>query len=159
MKIGELAQRTGLAASRIRYYERIGLFRMVRRQSNGYRSYPPEAVTVLDMITRAQGAGFSLDELRTLLPPDLSQWDHASLLAALYKKVGEIEALQAQLADSKAQLLKVLAEVEAKPEDIDCATNARRVISRMGLGGDDKPISGENEGDAETGGNDYSPSC
>ena len=39
MKIGELAGRTGLAASRIRFYERIGLLKAVERQANGYRSY------------------------------------------------------------------------------------------------------------------------
>jgi len=32
MKIGELAQRTGLAASRIRFYESIGLLKLVERQ-------------------------------------------------------------------------------------------------------------------------------
>ncbi len=44
MKIGELAERTGLATSRIRFYERIGLLKAARRQANGYRSYPDDAV-------------------------------------------------------------------------------------------------------------------
>lgn len=39
MKIGELARRTGLAASRIRFYEEAGLL-VVQRQANGYRDYP-----------------------------------------------------------------------------------------------------------------------
>ena len=62
MKIGELAQRTGLAASRIRFYESIGLLKLVQRQANGYRSYPEEAVLVLNLITTAQQAGFSADD-------------------------------------------------------------------------------------------------
>ena len=73
MKIGELAALTGLNPSRIRFYESIGLLKMVERQANGYRRYPPEAVLVLNLITTAQKAGFSLDELRGLLPDDLSQ--------------------------------------------------------------------------------------
>ena len=104
MKIGELAGRTGLTPSRIRFYERIGLLKTVRRQANGYRTYPPEAVDMLMLITTAQQAGFSLQELRALLPADLTSWDHGALLEALHQKVREIEAIQERLAASKARL-------------------------------------------------------
>lgn len=53
IKIGELAQRTGLATSRIRFYESIGLLKLVGRQANGYRSYPEQAVLVLKLINTA----------------------------------------------------------------------------------------------------------
>lgn len=134
MKIGELAELTGLAPSRIRFYERIGLLKTVRRKANGYRTYPPEAVTMLKLITTAQQAGFSLDELTSLLPADLADWDHGSLLTTLHQKIRDIDEIQERLAQSKAQLLEVLAEVEAKPEDMDCATNAKRVLSQFGMG-------------------------
>lgn len=134
MKIGELAERTGLASSRIRFYERIGLLQLVEREPNGYRSYPPEAVLVLHLIAAAQQAGFSLDELRTLLPPDLAQWQRGALLDALRRKLQDIETLQARLAQSRAQLVAVMAEIEAKPQDVDCATNARKMLSRLPLG-------------------------
>ncbi|MCY1274934.1 Cu(I)-responsive transcriptional regulator [compost metagenome] len=134
MKIGELAERTGLAPSRIRFYESIGLLKTVERQANGYRTYPQEAVLVLNLIATAQKAGFSLDELRTLLPADLTQWEHGALLDTLRSKVRDIEALEARLAESKGHLLALIGEIEAKPDDIDCATNARRVLSRMQLG-------------------------
>ncbi|MDP9941027.1 MerR family transcriptional regulator [Ectopseudomonas alcaliphila] len=134
MKIGELAQRTGLAASRIRFYESIGLLKLVQRQANGYRSYPEEAVLVLNLITTAQQAGFSLDELRTLLPQDLAQWEHGKLLDTLQAKVKDIESLQQRLAQSKAHLLALIDEIESKPDDIDCTTNAKRVLSKMNLG-------------------------
>jgi DNA-binding transcriptional MerR regulator len=134
MKIGELAQRTGLAASRIRFYESIGLLKLVERQANGYRSYPEQAVMVLNLITTAQQAGFSLDELRTLLPQDLSQWQHGKLLDTLQAKVKDIEALEQRLTQSKTHLLALIDEIESKPDDLDCAANARRVLSKMNLG-------------------------
>lgn len=133
MLIGELADRTGLAPSRIRFYERIGLLKTVKRQPNGYRRYPPEALMVLNLITTAQQAGFSLDELRTLLPADLADWDHGSLLKVLQQKILDIEEMQEKLVQSKAQLQQVLTEIEAKPDDMDCATNAKRVLSQFGL--------------------------
>ncbi len=133
MKIGELAQRTGLAPSRIRFYERIGLLKAVERQANGYRRYPEEAMAMLKLITAGQQAGFSLDELRALLPGDLAQWEHDALLDALHRKIGDIEALQAKLARSKARLVELLAQVEAKPRDVDCTTHAKHVLSGMQL--------------------------
>lgn len=48
MKIGELAKRSGLTASRIRFYEAAGLITAVERQSNGYRDYSPDAVWMLE---------------------------------------------------------------------------------------------------------------
>jgi DNA-binding transcriptional MerR regulator len=140
MKIGELAQRTGLAASRIRFYESIGLLKLVERQANGYRSYPEQAVLVLNLITTAQQAGFSLDELRTLLPQDLAQWEHGKLLDTLQAKVKDIEALEQRLAQSKTHLLALIDEIESKPDDIDCATNAKRVLSKMNLGEPSDPL-------------------
>ncbi|MFT3803956.1 MAG: MerR family transcriptional regulator [Burkholderiaceae bacterium] len=133
MRIGELAQRTGLAPSRIRFYERIGLLKAAARQANGYRSYPDDAVLALRLIATGQSAGFSLDELRALLPGDLAQWEHDTLLDTLRRKVEEIEVLQARLARSKAQLIELLAQIEAKPPHMDCAANARRVLSEMKL--------------------------
>ena len=131
MNIGELAKRTGLTSSRIRFYERAGLLQTVDRRANGYRTYPPEAVLVLDLITTAQQAGFSLDEIRKLLPPGLDQWDHAALADALRRKLADLETMEKRLLQSKAQLAALLADIEAKPGDMDCAANARRVLTQV----------------------------
>ena len=58
MLIGELARRSGLNASRIRFYETKGLISVTRR-ANGYRAYSAEALVVLNIITGAQDAGFT----------------------------------------------------------------------------------------------------
>ena len=50
----------------IRFYEKIGLLKLVDRRPNGYRTYPQEAVVMLELINSAQQAGFSLDEIRAL---------------------------------------------------------------------------------------------
>ncbi len=131
MKIGELASRTGLAASRIRFYEASGLI-SAQRQANGYRRYPEQAVQTLGIISCAQQAGFSLDEIRRLLPQGDSQdLAHAELLASLQRKVGEIEAMQQRLAQNKAQLLSIIASIESKPEGMPCAENAERVMAQL----------------------------
>ncbi len=72
MKIGELAGRSGLAPSRIRFYEASGLI-SAQRQANGYRRYTEQALQTLSIISCAQHAGFSLEEIRRLLPQDHTQ--------------------------------------------------------------------------------------
>ncbi|MBX9332205.1 MerR family DNA-binding transcriptional regulator, partial [Serratia marcescens] len=50
MKIGELAQRAGVAASAIRYYEQLGLLPKPVRGVNGYRVYSDSALERLHLI-------------------------------------------------------------------------------------------------------------
>ena len=83
MKIGELAERTGLAPSKIRFYEARGLIAPVQRQANGYREYLPQSVQLLEIIVTAQAGGFSLDEIRHLLPTaGMEKWNREKLIAS-----------------------------------------------------------------------------
>lgn len=131
MNIGELAKRTGLTASRIRFYESAGLLRTVARRPNGYRSYPPETISALELITTAQQVGFSLEEIRVLLPDDARAWDRDALLQALRRKVTEIESLENRLAYSKTQLLGLMRDVQMRPDGRDRVADAQRVLSRV----------------------------
>ena len=133
MKIGELAEQTGLAPSRIRFYERIGLLKPALRQANGYRSYPADAVMALKLIATGQQAGFSLDELRALLPKNLVEWEHDALLDTLQRKIADIELMQERLSESKLQLQTLVAQIKDKPQDMDCATNAKRVLAGLSI--------------------------
>jgi len=131
MKIGELAKLSGLTASRIRFYESSGLIKSVDRRANGYRDYGPEAVWILVIITGAQNAGFSLEEIRNLLPVSSDAWRHDELLESLKRKVYEIEVLQKRLEQNKAQLLVVIEGIETKPEGLRCSENTQRLLNRL----------------------------
>ena len=85
----------------------------------------------LQLISTAQDAGFALDELRVLLPGDMTTWNHGELLAALREKLQSIEALQKRLEQGRSQLTAVIAKIVAKPEDMACADNARLVLSDL----------------------------
>ena len=131
MKIGQLAERSGLPPSRIRFYEASGLLN-AQRQANGYRSYPEQALQTLGIISCAQQAGFSLEEIRRLLPQADSQGvGHDELLASLQRKVSEIERMQQRLEHNKAQLLTIIASIANKPEGMLCTENAERVLATL----------------------------
>lgn len=131
MKIGELAKRSGLTASRIRFYESAGLLQTVDRQANGYRAYPAASLMVLEIIAHAQRAGFSLDEIRSLLPSAQVATDHGKLVAALEQKIADIEALEKRLSQNKSQLSALIEDIRHRPQGLDCASHTERLLGRM----------------------------
>ena len=135
MKIGELAKQSGLTPATIRFYESKGLITAVDRKANGYREYPTEALAVLSIISNAQQTGFTLDEIKQVMPGNLLQWKHDELISALTKKIADIESMQLRLAKSKSQLKKLIVMIESKPDGLACDDNALRVMQSMGIPG------------------------
>ena len=64
--IGELAQRTGVAPSALRFYESLGLIRSERTQGN-QRRFQRQMVRRVSVIRAAQRCGLSLDEITAAL--------------------------------------------------------------------------------------------
>jgi MerR family redox-sensitive transcriptional activator SoxR len=62
LKIGEVAARSGVAPSALRYYEQRGLITAVRTDS-GHRSYPRDVLRRVAFIVFAQRIGLTLDEI------------------------------------------------------------------------------------------------
>ena len=62
--IREVAQRTGLTASTLRYYEREGLLCDVARNGGGRRVYGEEAMDWLGIITCLKNTGMPIHEIR-----------------------------------------------------------------------------------------------
>ncbi|MDD4906618.1 MAG: MerR family DNA-binding protein [Methylobacter tundripaludum] len=70
LTIGNLAKRAEVTIETIRYYQRIGLLDEPGKPFTGYRHYPPNAITRIRFIKRAQQAGFTLKEIAQLLSLD-----------------------------------------------------------------------------------------
>lgn len=66
MNVGDVANRSGLPAKTIRYYEDIGLVKPLR-SANGYRSFRDRDVHKLAFLGRARAPGFSIEDCRNLL--------------------------------------------------------------------------------------------
>ena len=64
--IGELARRTGVATSALRYYERIGLLPPAERVGQR-RHYPPSVAERVALIRLYNDAGFTLAEIGRML--------------------------------------------------------------------------------------------
>ena len=66
MNIKDVANRAGLPAKTIRYYEEIGLITPLR-QANGYRAFRDSDLHKLAFIGRARSLGFTIEDCRALL--------------------------------------------------------------------------------------------
>ncbi|MFV2038025.1 MAG: Cu(I)-responsive transcriptional regulator [Paracoccaceae bacterium] len=66
MNIGQVAEKAGIPAKTIRYYEDIGLV-TPPRHANGYRSFADQDVHRLAFLGRARSLGFSISDCRTLM--------------------------------------------------------------------------------------------
>jgi MerR family transcriptional regulator, redox-sensitive transcriptional activator SoxR len=93
LTIGEAAERAGVTASAIRYYERIGLLPEAER-SHGQRRYDVEVLGKLAFIGVAQSAGFKLDEIKELSKGvDQADGMSESMRSLSSRKLDEVEAL------------------------------------------------------------------
>ena len=125
MRIGVLAERTGVTTKTVRYYESIGLVAEPQRTPSGYREYDDDAVERLRFIRDAQSSGLSLSEIQSVLElkdAGARSCDHTSAL--LNRHLSEIDDQIDRLQVARAELV-VLAE-RARGLDPTACTDPHR---------------------------------
>lgn len=100
LDISEVANRSGVPASALRYYEELGLISSVGRHGLR-RQFGPEVLLQLTLIAMGRAAGFSLEEIRTIFGADgKPSIPRAQLLAKaeeLDRQVRKLSALSATI--------------------------------------------------------------
>jgi MerR family redox-sensitive transcriptional activator SoxR len=126
LTIGELAARTGVAASALRYYEELGLMPVPVRIA-GQRHYPESAVWLVGVILLLRDVGFSLRESKTLLASRDHAVDAWQQLAS--RKLTELDE---QIAKSQTAKRAITHALRCQHEDITtCPTFARVIAARL----------------------------
>jgi DNA-binding transcriptional MerR regulator len=127
MDIAEVARRTGVAASTLRFYEEKGLIASVGRQGLR-RRFDPRVLDQLALIALAKSSGFSLDEIASMFAPDGSPSLDRRMLSA---KADEIDATIARLKAMSRSLRH--AAVCPAPSHGECPT-FQRLLRAAGSG-------------------------
>lgn len=117
MNIGDVADRSGLPAKTIRYYEEIGLV-TPHRAANGYRRFTEADLHKLTFLHHARSLGFSIEECRALL----ALYEDDSRASADVKRIAE---------DHLARIDRKIAELSAMRQTLSHLVQA--------CAGDDKP--------------------
>ncbi|WP_407912579.1 redox-sensitive transcriptional activator SoxR [Kitasatospora sp. NE20-6] len=106
LTIGQLAARSGLAASALRYYERLGLIHAERTAGN-QRRYARTTLRRIAFVRAAQRVGLSLEEAGTALgrlpedrAPSTAEWGAvaATWQDRINRQITELQLLKQKLA-------------------------------------------------------------
>jgi MerR family redox-sensitive transcriptional activator SoxR len=107
LTIGEVAGRTGVATSALRFYESKGLISSTRTEGN-QRRFARSVIRVVSVIRAAQAVGITLEQIRSALDslpagrtPTRTDWARLSRgwRDHLDKQIAELEALREDLTD------------------------------------------------------------
>jgi MerR family redox-sensitive transcriptional activator SoxR len=107
LTIGEVARRSGVAASALRFYEERGLIRS-ERAGSGHRRYPRPVLRRIAFIVFAQRIGLTLDEIGAelaKLPPERAptrrDWSRLARTwtSRIDQRIAELERLKLGLAE------------------------------------------------------------
>lgn len=119
--IGEVAKRSGVKPSALRYYEEAGLISSVSRHGLR-RQFLPEVLLQLRLIAMGKAAGFSLDEIAGMFGrnglPDLPRDVLRDKADEIDQRIRELSALR--------DTLRHVAECPA-PSHMQCPTFRRLV--------------------------------
>ena len=99
MNISDVANRSGLPAKTIRYYEDIGLIKPLR-DGNGYRAFRDSDMHKLAFLGRARALGFTIDNCRALL----ALWADKSRASADVRAIAKdhLKQIEAKITDLEA---------------------------------------------------------
>ena len=125
MRIGELANQTGLTTKAIRYYEGIGVIPNAAREPNGYRDYDGSAVDRLEFVKDAQAAGLSLGEIEWILNlKDKGESTCGHVVSLLDSHLADIDRQLGELRRMKARIAQI--STRARQMDPDSCTDPIR---------------------------------
>ncbi|WP_242892822.1 MerR family transcriptional regulator [Actinomadura litoris] len=106
LTIGDLAARTGVAASALRYWEGLGLLPAPERVS-GQRRYPASAARLVGVVVALRRVGFTLREIEAFLTPSAPGGDgwrplYQAKLAELDERIAQAQAARTAIAHGLA---------------------------------------------------------
>jgi len=107
LTIGEVAARSGVATSALRFYEDQGLI-VSERTDAGHRRYPRTVLRLVAFIVFAQKVGLSLEEIRAQLAklprnraPERADWAtlSGSWTKRIEERIAELERMKSSLSE------------------------------------------------------------
>ena len=115
LTVSKLAERAGVSADTVRYYERAELLPPAERTPSGYRIYGEEAAERLSFIKGAQRLGLRLREVRELLDVlDRGACPCGHTETLVRRRVAEIEEETARLNSLKRELKRLVERFPAE---------------------------------------------
>ena len=109
MRIGEIANRSGVSVDTVRFYERLGVLPSPEREPSGYRDYVPETVERIQLTRELQATGFTLNDVIDALAAhdaggascESERWRLDAVLERVDAKLAELDALRGRIVEAR----------------------------------------------------------
>jgi DNA-binding transcriptional MerR regulator len=109
VRIGEIANRSGVTVDTVRFYERLGVLPSPEREPSGYRDYVPETVERIELTRELQAIGFTLNEVIDALAAhdaggatcESERWRLDAVLERVDAKLAELDALRGRIVEAR----------------------------------------------------------
>lgn len=135
MNISQFSKAHGVSTDTVRYYEKQGILSTPLRQDNGYRHYTPAHAELLRFVRSAQALGFSLAEIRTILP-QLAEgsFGRSGMEQVLQRKMAQIDGHIRQLQTLKRELKATFESLQCPSDAVVSTANSTAPDSGSGAG-------------------------
>ncbi|MBO9703001.1 MAG: MerR family transcriptional regulator [Sporocytophaga sp.] len=110
MLIGDLVKKSGLSKDTIRYYEKMGLIKLNKkeRRENNYKEYSDDILVRLSLVKRLKLLGFTLNEISDTIEILLGETNPCTeILEAVNTKIDLVEQKMKELEEIKARLTAI----------------------------------------------------
>ena len=131
LTIGQVAERSGLNTSAIRYYERVGLLAPPARASKR-RVYTESVLEALALIRLAQDAGFTVAETRMLM----HGFDGATPASERWRKLTREKLVEVAARIERAERMRALLErlARCRCQTLDeCVRSRKAAVAAAGI--------------------------
>lgn len=109
LTIEQVAQRSGLSAHTLRYYERVGLLAPIGRASSGHRRYAAHDLAWLEFLTRLRATGMPIRHMQRFA--DLRRRGDATLAERRALLEEHQRAVQAHIDDLQRNLEAITTKI------------------------------------------------
>jgi MerR family transcriptional regulator, repressor of the yfmOP operon len=132
LRIGEIAERTGVTPRTIRYYEELGLLPTIDREQGKHRTYTDADVDRIRELTRLRDLlGLSLDELRSMIVAEDTRAEIRRRFHETESRDEQIDLLDSAQTNVELQIALVRRKLEDLRElEADLVDRRKRILRR-----------------------------
>jgi DNA-binding transcriptional MerR regulator len=132
LRIGEIAERTGVTPRTIRYYEELGLLPTIDREQGKHRTYTDADVDRIRELTRLRDLlGLSLEELRSMIVAEDTRAEIRRRFHETESRDEQIDLLDSAQTNVELQIALVRRKLEDLHElEADLVDRRKRILRR-----------------------------
>lgn len=110
MNIKEFSKISGISPHTLRYYEKIGVFQEINRNSSGHRDFSEKDILWAEFINRLKDTGMPLEQIKKYA--DLRKQGNHTANTRMTLLITHASSLEKKISDEKQHLRKIKEKIK-----------------------------------------------